>query len=295
MFTVMPAVIFAVMQLVGGEWNYIVRSGDSVAAIAARYGADARVIAETNGIPARARLENGQALRLDNRHIVPPALDMEIVINLPQRMLFHLRNGAVTGYPIGAGKPSWPTPAGSFEIIRAEIDPVWDVPPSIQAEMQRQGKPVVTKVPPGPRNPLGKYWLGLSGGGIGIHGTNAPSSIYGLPSHGCIRLHPDDIHNLFQGVGVGTRGMIIYEPVLIAFVDGAVFLEAHPDAYGKEPRSLERIREAAIQEGYDGLVDWDLAQEVIRKRDGVARDVTQRKPLEPNKSTIRPAAAPGSS
>jgi hypothetical protein len=42
-------------------------------------------------------------------------------------------------------------------------------------------------------------------------------------------------------------------------------------------------------------VDWDLAQEVIRKRDGVARDVTQRKPLEPNKSTIRPAAAPGSS
>src|SRR5207244_4257585 len=59
-----------------------------------------------------------------------------------------------------------------------------------------QGKPVLTHVPPSPANPLGKYWLGLSIPGVGIHGTNAPSSIYNLQTHGCIRLHPDDIEKL---------------------------------------------------------------------------------------------------
>ena len=52
-------------------------------------------------------------------------------------------------------------------------------------------------MPPGPDNPLGKHWLGLSIHGYGIHGTIAPSSIYQFRTHGCIRLHPDDIAELF--------------------------------------------------------------------------------------------------
>ena len=56
--------------------------------------------------------------------------------------------------------------------------------------MRREDKVVLTQVPPGPENPLGKHWVGLSIPGIGIHGTLAPASIYHFQSHGCIRLHP---------------------------------------------------------------------------------------------------------
>jgi L,D-transpeptidase ErfK/SrfK len=70
---------------------------------------------------------------------------------------------------------------------------------------QREGKKVLTRVEAGANNPLGKYWLGLSLSGYGIHGTLAPASIYRFQSHGCIRLHPDDIAQLFSQVEVGVN------------------------------------------------------------------------------------------
>jgi L,D-transpeptidase ErfK/SrfK len=265
------------LQLVGGDWTYTVRDGDSLTSIGARFGVDTSAIAKDNLLQNTSPLETGQTLRMDNRHIVPPASGAEIVVNVPQRMLFLFRDGVLRKrYPVGAGKPTWPTPLGPFEIISAETDPVWDVPASIQAEMSRQGKAVVTKVAPGPSNPLGKYWLGLSLSGIGIHGTNAPSSVYGLASHGCIRLHPDDIQDLFLSVKVGSRGVIIYEPVLILHIGEAVFLEAHPDAYRMVPDSLQAVRAIAEREGFSDLVDWDAAADVLRRREGVAREVTLR-------------------
>ena len=59
--------------------------------------------------------------------------------------------------------------------------------------MQKEGKLVVEKVPPGPNNPLGKYWLPLSAPGYGIHSTLWPESIGHSTSHGCIRMLPEDI------------------------------------------------------------------------------------------------------
>jgi L,D-transpeptidase ErfK/SrfK len=75
---------------------------------------------------------------------------------------------------------------------------------------------VKTRVPPGPDNPLGQYWIGLSLVGYGIHGTIASASIYQFRSHGCIRIHPNDIADLFGRVSLGTSGHIIYTPVLLA-------------------------------------------------------------------------------
>jgi L,D-transpeptidase catalytic domain len=58
--------------------------------------------------------------------------------------------------------------------------------------------------------------IGLSFPSYGIHGTNAPLSIYDFQSRGCIRMHPEDAGALFRQVKVGQRGEIIYEPVLLA-------------------------------------------------------------------------------
>ena len=215
-------------------------------------------------------------MSIDNRHIAPAAA-VEIVVSIPQRMLFYTTaGGQVYAYPIAAGRSTWKTPRGDFTIETKETDPTWDVPPSIQEEMRRQGKPVLTRVPPSPQNPLGKYWLGLSFSGVGIHGTNAPSSIYGLVTHGCIRLHPDDIEALFAMVQVGTRGRIVYEPVLVAHEGDRVFLEVHPDVYKRGPDPFTFIIDRAQSEDFLDMLDMSLVREVIQKRDGVARDVTRR-------------------
>jgi L,D-transpeptidase ErfK/SrfK len=191
-------VLFAA-QLTGSEFQYSVRHGDSLKSVGARFGVSVRILSEDNQVKPASRLQNGQVLKIDNRHIVPSVEGARIVINVPQRLLFWMSSdGTVQGFPIAAGKRGWKTPRGDFKILVTESNPTWDVPLSIQEEMRREGKPVLTQVPPSPENPLGKYWIGLSIPGIGIHGTNHPGSIYGLVTHGCIRLHPDDIAMLFS-------------------------------------------------------------------------------------------------
>jgi L,D-transpeptidase ErfK/SrfK len=266
-----------VLQITGGEFIHTVETGDSITSISARFGVDVRVLAEANGLKTSERLKPGQALRIDNRHIVPSPDGAGIVINLPQRMLFRFEEDRLScAYPIAAGKPDWRTPLGEFEIMSKEEDPTWDVPSSIQEEMRRAGKPVLTHVPPSPDNPLGEYWIGLSLPGIGIHGTNAPSSIYRLATHGCIRLHPDDVRDLFPRVDIGTKGRVIYEPVLAARAGDSVYLEVHPDAYKKKPEPLRYVLEMAETAGFLDMVDLTLVKEAIQKRDGIARDVTRR-------------------
>jgi L,D-transpeptidase ErfK/SrfK len=264
------------LQLVGGTFAYTVHEGDSLTSIGARFGVDARVLAESNSLKTD-KLANGNILKIDNRHIVPPSNGVGIVANIPQRMLFYFPpEGAPEGYPVAAGRPSWRTEVGDFQVVRKEENPTWDVPVSIQNEMRRNGKPVLTHVPPSPENPLGQFWIGLSIDLLGIHGTNAPSSIYQFATHGCIRLHPDDIRILFSKVNVGMRGRIIYEPVLIAHVDNEIFLEAHPDAYGKGGDPLATIVNLARAGGFVDSLDLSLAEKVIRKRDGIARSITRR-------------------
>ena len=64
-------------------------------------------------------------------------------------------------------------------------------------------------VPPGPSNPLGTRWMGLSAPGVGIHGTDAPTSIGYSESHGCVRMQVPDAEWLFEHVSVGTPVVIL--------------------------------------------------------------------------------------
>jgi L,D-transpeptidase ErfK/SrfK len=252
-------------QLVGREFAYSMRPGDSLASVGARYGVDPAVLARQNGLPLGATIRAGRFLRIDNGHIVPRFREDGILINVPQRLLFYFESAnLVAWYPVGLGNADWRTPRGRFFIATKEKDPVWDVPRSIQEEMRREGKRVQTRVPPGPRNPLGQYWMGLTPSSCGIHGTNAPSSVYRFQTHGCIRLHPDDVADLFLRVPIGTPVEIVYQPVLAARLeDGSLWVESHPDVYrrGQDPlRILD-----ALESGERGL-----ARDVIRKREGIA-------------------------
>ncbi len=264
--------------IAGDRWIHVVSIGESWTTIGARAGIDPEVLARRNGLTVRTPLKPGDVLGIDNRHIVPDYEEDGLLINLPQRMLFHYWQGVLRArYPVAVGQADWQTPLGEFAIVSMETEPTWDVPLSIQEEMRRAGKRVVKTMPPGPNNPLGHYWIGLSLDSVGLHGTTAPSSIYHYATHGCIRLHPDDVEDLFQYVTVGERGRIMYEPVLVAFDGTDVFLEVHPDGYRRSPNPLARAMEMLEQLGLRERVELTDVVRVVREAEGVAVPVTVRR------------------
>jgi len=261
--------------LVGGRTVYTVKAGDTLTTISARFGVDRATLIEMNSLTIPYPLAVGQPIVIDNTHIAVANPNATLTINIAQRLLVVAEGERARAYPITVGKRTWPTPVGAFTVLSKEIDPVWDVPVSIQREMEQQGKTVITRMEASPDNPLGQYWIGLSLPGIGIHGTNAPSSIYAFASHGCIRMHPDDVADLFQRIEVGATGVLIYQPVVIALIDDRVWLEVHPDAYRRVGDAMETIRHAAERAGLRDHVDWVQVDQVVRARRGQAVDVTR--------------------
>lgn len=273
-----PAASDPDVRLVGGVIEHTVVKGESLRTIGSRFGVDPATIAAENGLRINRPLPVGQVLTIDHRHLVPAGVEPgSITINVPQRLLFFNDGTRVFHAPVAAGSRGWQTPLGPFRIILKETDPTWDVPPSIAAEARAKGQTLPAKVPPGPKNPLGKHWLGLSLGSVGIHGTNAPSSIYQTVTHGCIRVHPDDVAVLFDLVEVGTPGRIVYEPILLAEANGEIWLEVHADVYRRNlTPALGQVREAATALGLEARIDWAAVATVIAARHGIARVVTAR-------------------
>jgi L,D-transpeptidase ErfK/SrfK len=113
-----------------------------------------------------------------------------IVVSLEDRKLALVEDGQVKKvYTVAVGKPSTPSPVGTFTIDRRVANPTY----------HHNGK----TVPPGPRNPVGTRWMGLSKQGYGIHGTNEPNSIGKAASHGCIRMARADLEELYPLVADG--------------------------------------------------------------------------------------------
>jgi len=262
--------------LSGGDIEYIVRKGDSLAAMGSRFGVEPAVLARANGLGTGERLEPGSSLRVDNRHVVPDQLEDGIVIDMPQRMVFFVVGGVLAAaYRAAMGQPSWRTPQGDFTVLDMTVNPTWTVPASIQRDMARRGKAVLTRVAAGPRNPLGKRWIGLSLDGIGIHGTIKPLSVYHFLSHGCVRLNAEDVAALFAMVKPGTPGTIVYAPVLLAQLDdGRIFVEANPDISGQETDSLDDLHTLADSSDIGKMIDWQRVKDALERKDGLAREVT---------------------
>jgi L,D-transpeptidase ErfK/SrfK len=266
------------VELIQREIEYRVVPGDYGMVVSGKLGVEWPYIAMTNSLNPRAPLKTGQVLRVSFMRIVPELIENGIVINIPDRTLYRFENGRVKDfYFIAAGKPTWQTPLGDFSIIGKAKDPTWFVPPSIQKEMEEEGKEVLVEVPPGPENPLGKYWIQLSIGGIGIHGTIAPQSIYRFRSHGCMRLRPEVAELLFKEVPLGTKGKIIYRPVKVMKTSrGRVLLEIYKDFYRKGIDYREEVKKGLSELNAANEVDWNQIEEAITKKDGIVRDVSRK-------------------
>lgn len=169
-----------------------------------------------------------------------PPFDRLININIPAFELTLFRvNDIPRRYPIAVGQPKTPTPIGRFYVTTKVVNPTW---------YPGGGKAPVL---PGPKNPLGSRWIGLSKAHYGIHGTNAPTSIGKTISQGCIRMYTTDAEDLFRVIEIKDPVIIRYDPVEFERDEIAVnwFCIVYEDVYGIRPVTYDVLLAAARRQG----------------------------------------------
>jgi lipoprotein-anchoring transpeptidase ErfK/SrfK len=125
-----------------------------------------------------------------------------VILRESKKLLLYNRVKLVRTFGIATGQASYPTPVGTYEIVNMQRNPWWYPPPS---DWAAESDPV----PPGPGNPLGTRWMGISAPYVGIHGTPDAASIGYSASHGCVRMRIADAEWLFLRVEIGTPVFIL--------------------------------------------------------------------------------------
>ena len=121
-------------------------------------------------------------------------------------------SGVLVGFfPATVGSEEKPTPSGSFKVASADANPNYRYNPQYKFKGVKSTKPFTIK--PGPNNPVGLYWIGLSAEGYGIHGTPNPSKVGKAESHGCVRLTNWDAVLLGTNVKKGTPVVFVDQPM----------------------------------------------------------------------------------
>jgi L,D-transpeptidase catalytic domain/Putative peptidoglycan binding domain len=172
-----------------------------------KQGQQLRKTAAVNGIKNAFKADHRFALSLPLKviatHVTKANFGPIIVIRRGSNRLYLYKSARFwRRFGVATGQAVYPTPLGRFEIVVKNRNPWWYPPNSPWAKGEKP-------VPPGPGNPLGTRWMGLSASGVGIHGTPNSSSIGYSLSHGCIRMYIPDAEWLFEHVNVGTPVFII--------------------------------------------------------------------------------------
>lgn len=260
--------------VVGSNRIYVLGVDETLIELAYRAGLGYEGLAAANPGIDPWLPEAGRAVLLPYEAILPAGIGLGITINLAEYRLYLVweQQGRrlVRIYPIGIGAEGTETREGQFTVTGVTPDPTWTVPVSIRAERPELPGTVL----PGPENPLGKYWIGLSLPGVGIHGTNKPYGLGRRVSHGCIRLYPEDIEDLASRVGKGTAVRIVYQPIKLGLRGQYLLAEVHPDFLGRIDNRLEEVRRLRNGLSWGGLLDAQALQQVLREARGIPLPVS---------------------
>lgn len=267
--------------------NLEVRAGDddSILTIGDRYDIGMHEMLEANphlGIDpssANRRLPVGTPVTVPAQFVLPPFRE-GIVINMPELRLYYFTpDGAeVYTYPVAMGRDAWRTPVAKTRVVSKEANPTWHVPKSIHKYiLETTGENLPEYVKPGPKNPLGPYAMHLAVNGYLIHGTNLHGSVGRYVSSGCVRMHNEDVDELYHQVSIGTPVHIINYPDKIGWYNGQAYLESHvpidmdvPSGH-LSPGSLEGAFGMAKIE--PASVDWNNAQIVVQEHLGMPQPI----------------------
>lgn len=116
----------------------------------------------------------------------------------------------VAFYPASIGSPDRPTPAGTLKVTSTHELPTYHYNPEYKFKSVKSK--TAFEIKPGPNNPVGSYWIGLSEQGYGIHGTAEPDRVSKSASHGCVRLTNWDARALGENVKRGTPVVFLDAP-----------------------------------------------------------------------------------
>jgi hypothetical protein len=138
--------------------------------------------------------------------INPRTMGPTIVVHVDTNRLDLYEGFEVThSWDVATAKPGYVTPVGEWSLYQKRENPTWYNP---ALDSWGAGLPAV--VPGGPGNPMGTRALYITAPGlIRIHGTSSPDSIGRYASHGCIRMHNEQVEELYDLVPVGTKVIIL--------------------------------------------------------------------------------------
>lgn len=227
----------------------------------------------------------GREVVVPTRFILPNAPRQGIVINLAAMRLWYFEPRkadepqVVHTYPIGIGRVGWATPQGATKVVRKKKDPEWRPTAAIRKEHAENDDPIPAVVPAGPDNPLGNRAMYLGWPSYLVHGTNKPYGVGIRSSHGCIRLYPEDIEQLFDMTSIGTPVRVVNQPFLFGWHEGKLYLQAY-DVLEDDPRDFAKARQkllskqlaARIQKELKArgeTIDWDAVAAISHEPRGI--------------------------
>ncbi len=259
-------------SIMGEEQKHSVNENESLWEIAREFDIGINEITDANpGVDPIIPLP-GSIVNIPTKWILPDVqVHSGIVINVPEfRLYFFLPNnpGMVMTFPIGVGDEGKDTPLGTYKVIEKIVNPAWYVPESIRKE-----KPDLPRVvPPGPDNPMGSHALRLSLRSVLIHGTDKPWGIGTRSSHGCLRLYPEDIVQLFRLVRKGTKVTIVNQPVKAAIQGEKVYVEVH--RY-EDADYMNKVVQLLIDKDLLERVDFIKLNRELKALSGMPVDITR--------------------
>lgn len=171
-----------------GKVEYVIKSGDSLSKIAAKFNCPVLLIQKAN------RISDPMKIRPGDRLILPDHPDFSVLVSKSQNTLSLLLGGRLfKKYSVGTGIHS-KTPVGTFRITDKISEPPW---------WPGDGR---SAIPFGsPENILGTHWLALEATGdtpklrgYGIHGTWDENTIGKQSSAGCVRMKNAEVGEVFM-------------------------------------------------------------------------------------------------
>jgi lipoprotein-anchoring transpeptidase ErfK/SrfK len=154
--------------------------------------------------PGKSFESAGTAIWVPNVIMMPPAMAASVVVKGFERTVTALDGdgNVIAHYPATIGSERDPLPVGTWKITGVHKDPVFHYNPELFWDADPGH--AKAKIAPGPNNPVGVVWIGISKEHYGLHGTPEPGKIGHTQSHGCIRLTNWDAAELAQMVAKDT-------------------------------------------------------------------------------------------
>lgn len=261
-----------------GRLRYVkTHSGETLIDVASQNSIGQDEIVQANPTVSRWLPGEGTKVLLPDKFVLPDAPRTGIVVNIPEMRMYYFPPGAantpsstVITYPISVGRMDWKSPMGVTKVVEKIKNPTWTPPESIKREHAAEGDILPDVVPAGPDNPLGQFAmrLGVKGSYL-IHGTGQDKAegIGMMVTHGCMRMYPQDVAELFPKVGVGTQVNLINQSVKVGWQGNGLYIEVS-QPLDEDHLGYEKLRALAIpliQKRTAGKTDFVLNEDALRK------------------------------